>query len=257
MSLDFVLRPPTAMADHEDVSATGNTITLDFWDGAWNSHQTGWHEEDGNKMLLTHLPTILQERLPGKQPQDMTVFVPLCGKTKDMYILYKMGYTVVGVEFSKQGIDEFFLENNLEEKDGSSGVSRSTKDGRIILCQGDLFSFSGDNSKPNQLPVSKFDIIWDRGSLEAINVKDRGRYADLMMSLMAEDAIYLINTRVYDKKEYGGPPLATNTEDLRALFGDNRVTAEVLEEVEDMQEMWKMLGISKCSEQLNLIMLRK
>lgn len=250
-----------------DVSPLQNSLTLNYWADRWKDSNTGWHESTGNKMMWKHFSSVLAEKFPSKKPGDLKVFVPLCGKAKDMYLLYEMGFTVVGIEFAKQPIDEFFTENKLEEKEWNAPF-RSTKDGRLIIGQGDLFSFSKvaesatmsssadnhhDQSAPKPLPYEKYDIIWDRGSFEAINEKDRGRYVAMMMSLLTGDGFYLLNTKDYSLSEYGGPPLAANTDDLKQLFHNHEVALLDKEDIIDSDEKWRKKGLTKLYELLHII----
>ena len=75
----------------------------------------------------------------------MRVFVPMCGKAKDMKMLYDLGFTVVGIEYVKQGIDEFFSENQIARRDAPPQIGTGkfpcamSEDGRVVILHGDIF----------------------------------------------------------------------------------------------------------------------
>lgn len=244
------------MSHSEKPTPLDSSLTLSYWTNRWVNNDIGWNETDGNKLMWKYFPDVLKTKLPEKKPEELRVFVPLCGKAKDMYLLYQMGFTVVGIEISKEAIDDFFTENGVEEKEMNQPF-RSSKDGRLILGQGDLFTFSGDKSQPIQLPFEKFDVMWDRGSFVALNAKDRTAYASMMMSLMADDGLYLLCSLVYDISEYGGPPLTATTEDLMQFYGE-RCDIQVLDKDDlfSRQEKWKKRGLSMIDEVLHLITLK-
>lgn len=236
------------------VSPLSDSLSLEYWVKRWDDNNTLWHQHDGNKLLWRSLHNLLPSKFPSRKPAELTVFVPLCGKAKDMYLLYEMGFTVVGVEYSPKGVDEFFAENQLKEGKKNNGSMRSTEDGRLMIGVGDLFSFSGDQSHYNPLPYEKFDIIWDRGSFEATNSCDRERYASLLLSLLDKDGVYLMNTKVYDLNEYGGPPLAANTDDLRQFYGEKLdVVLLEKEDIIDSLETWRKRGLTKLDEVVHLM----
>jgi thiopurine S-methyltransferase len=73
----------------------------DFWHERWKKKETGFHLKDANPFLRKHWGSI------NASPQD-TVFVPLCGKSKDLIWLAERVQNVIGVELSQQATEEFF-----------------------------------------------------------------------------------------------------------------------------------------------------
>lgn len=246
-------------------SAADSTLTLSFWEQRWTDGATGWHEEKGNDLLWKHLTKVVKEAFPSKEPKDLKVFVPLCGKTKDMYLMYQSGFTVVGVEFAAKPIMEFFEENEVPKaktqtaEQGLSVYSKSA-DGRIILGRGDLFQFQGEptNQTNNKLPFPKYDIIWDRGSFEAMNFNDRSRYAEHMKSLLADDGVYLLEAVDYNIEEYRGPPLAATMDEIAQYYGPD-MSVERLEDVDNLDDScpyaanWKEAGLTRLVSTLYLL----
>ena len=60
-------------------------------------------------------------------------------------------------------------------------------DGKITLYCCDIFKFS-------QNLEDKFQGVWDRASLYAINKSDRRRYVEILRNLCVDDCVYLVET---------------------------------------------------------------
>lgn len=241
----------TPAPEEKQPSAAENTLTLEFWDKRWVDGNSQWQENDGCELLWQNIDSIMQKFFPTKKAEDLKVFIPLCGKAKDIYLFYKMGFTVVGIEFAPLPIKEFFDENEIAEVSTAKKPFTKSPDGRLILGEGDLFSFQAEG----KLPFPKYDIVWDRGSFVAINENDRERYAAFMKSLAGEGGIQIINIVEYDRAEYGGPPLASNQEELQNYYGAD-ATIELLgrtdrlgEDQEDRQ-VWIDQGLTRMTEAL-------
>jgi len=65
-----------------------------FWHQRWQSDEIGFHEREGNALLVGHF----EDAFGG---QGSRVFLPLCGKTRDIGWLMVQGYRVVGAELSR------------------------------------------------------------------------------------------------------------------------------------------------------------
>jgi len=232
----------------QDVSCRESTLDVkDYWEFRWQYDYIGWHQKTGNKYLMDYMNEHYLKTV--QDTSQIRVFVPLCGKSQDMIRLYELGFTVVGVEYAPKAIDEFFSENSIPTLDNpkygtGDKVFAASADGRLIIGHGDLFTFT-----PESLPFTQYDLIWDRGSLEALNLADRPKYSNLMLSLLKSDGVYLTDTKDYDITQYGGPPLKANTEDLQKLYGDRCSVEEVYRE--DMlaldnpsREKWWNRGIT-------------
>ncbi|XP_070556927.1 probable thiopurine S-methyltransferase [Ptychodera flava] len=72
-------------------------------------------------------------------------------------------------------------------EDMPNGMVHTSKDGKIKLFQCDFYSFTEEYA-------GKYDIIWDRASLVAINLADQTKYAEKVISLLKPDGAYLLNT---------------------------------------------------------------
>merc|ERR1719461_2641998 len=79
------------------------------------------------------------------------------------------------------------------------GWKYKTKDNRLCVYACDFFSVTPEM-------IGEVDAVYDRGSLEAINVGDRQGYVKLMQSLIGKDFRYVLNAYEYDDSEFQGPP---------------------------------------------------
>jgi hypothetical protein len=68
----------------------------------------------------------------------------------------------------------------------------------------------------------EFDLIWDRGSLVAINVADRDRYSKVMNSLLSKNGLILIQGLEREKGPPGAPHNLTETH-LKELYEDRKI----------------------------------
>merc|ERR1739838_501849 len=130
--------------------------------------------------------------------------------------LADLNHEVVGLEFSAQGIEEFFKEHNLKYT-----KKKSTVIPEFIEYKADktlITIFQGDFFQVTSKLLGRFDAIWDRGSLVAINPSERIKYAKIIESLVTTDTRYMVQAVNYNQSHYGGPPFALPFTDLRDLF---------------------------------------
>ncbi|XP_061616509.1 probable thiopurine S-methyltransferase isoform X1 [Phyllopteryx taeniolatus] len=219
-------------------------IELNEWEQRWEENKIGFHQPQVHRMLESKLDKVLAGR------KEVRFFFPLCGKAVDMKWLADMGHSVVGVEISEKAIQQFFVENNLTYSEeavpglpGAKIFKNSEKNISLYNC--DLYSFTSSIA-------GQFGAIWDRGSLVAINPRDREKYASLIISLMANDCRYLLSTLMYNPELYKGPPFVVPGEQVYALFGE-RCNAEQLLSENVTEDKHRARGIDNLIEQLYLI----
>lgn len=76
----------------------------EFWLERWERQEIGFHQDEINPYLCQYWKELRCAR-------DCEVFVPLCGKSRDMLWLLSQGHTVLGVELSGIAVKAFFKEN--------------------------------------------------------------------------------------------------------------------------------------------------
>ena len=180
--------------------------SLDKWDKKYKEGDYNWHEPDVNSWLRTH---------KSRFKEKGTILFPMCGKTVDMKYMSDEGYKVVGVEYSKQAVEEFFAENKIEfsKTKNADFDTYESEDGRITIHNGDFFRVTREL-------VGIIDGVWDRAALVAVNPEDRRRYADTITGLMDETTVYLVSSVSYDQSKLeGGQGLSVPAQMIRGLYG--------------------------------------
>ncbi|NP_001075374.1 thiopurine S-methyltransferase [Equus caballus] len=218
-------------------------LTLEEWQGKWVTGKTIFHQEQGHQLLKKHLDAFL------KGESGLKVFFPLCGKAVEMKWFADRGHSVVGVEISELGIREFFTEQNLSYSEEpiieipGAKVFKSSS-GNISLYCCNIFDLPRTN-------IGKFDRIWDRGALVAVNPGDRKRYVDIMLSLTRKGFHYLLAVLSYDPTKHAGPPFFVSDAEVKRLF-DSVCNIRCLEKVDALEERHKSWGIDYLVETLYL-----
>lgn len=176
----------------------------EFWLERWRQNQIGFHQQQINAHLQEFWPQI-------EMPDNGMVFVPLCGKSRDMLWLRAQGYDVLGIELSPVAVENFFSENRLEPRVTESGpFQRWETDGLSILC-GDYFDLQAED-------LQHCAGVFDRASLIALPTEMRSRYAAHMMRMLPQAARFLLVTMEYEQHEMPGPPFSVHESEVRALY---------------------------------------
>jgi thiopurine S-methyltransferase len=139
------------------------------------------------------------------------VFVPLCGKSRDLLWLRAQGHAVLGVEVSPIAVRDFFKENQLTpEVTRREPFEEWEADGLTILC-GDFFALT-----PEWL--TNIQAVFDRASLIALPPEMRARYAAHMASILPPTAKILLVTMEYSGQGMQGPPFSVEEAEVRNLY---------------------------------------
>ena len=178
-----------------------------FWKKRWQECSTGWHSDQVNPNLKRHWSRL--NLGPGT-----TVFVPLCGKSRDLAWLAGQGHTVVGVEISDIAVHEFFRDLGVTPETGKIGRFTRYVHQNIRIWHGDFFDLEpGDIPKP--------DAVYDRAALIALPPNMRETYAADLISLSGPDTQLLLLTFEYDQEEMAGPPFSVQASEVDQLFGEH------------------------------------
>ena len=177
----------------------------DFWITRWERGETGFHQDEVNPWLREYWPRL-------HAPAAQRVFVPLCGKSLDMWWLRQQGFGVLGVELSQQAVEAFFAEaGNTPAITHEASLERFESGDVALLC-GDFFAL-----RPQQ--VAGCAAIYDRASLIALPPSMRQDYAAHLSTLFPLGARMLLVTLDYPQHEMEGPPFAVSSQDLERYFG--------------------------------------
>lgn len=177
----------------------------EFWHQRWASRQIGFHEGAANALLQKHFGAL------GLGP-GQRVFVPLCGKTRDIHWLLGRGCRVAGVELSAVAIEELFAELGEVPEIGAAGDLALYRTRDLEIHVGDFFSLSRSQLGP-------VDAIYDRAALVALPRAMRVRYATHLTAIAAA-APQLLITFEYEQHLVDGPPFSVSEVEVRQLYAD-------------------------------------
>src|SRR5574337_951134 len=120
-----------------------------FWREKWAKGEIAFHQREANPLLVEHMARL--ELPPGSR-----VFLPLCGKTRDIAWLLSQGYRVCGAELVQTAVEQLFDElgmapvmreryaAHLTELTGAAPQLLLTFVYDQSLMRGPPFSVSGD-----------------------------------------------------------------------------------------------------------------
>jgi len=181
-------------------------MNKEFWLERWERRETGFHQNEVNPYLSQHWSDL--------QPmQGNRVFVPLCGKSKDMLWLMQKGYSVIGVELSPIAVQGFFSDLVSTPHIRRVGKFHSYEaEGALILC-GDFFDIERND-------IAGVGALYDRASLVALPPDMRERYVHHLISLLKPGTKILLITFEYPQHEMSGPPFSVSESEVNALYSD-------------------------------------
>lgn len=214
----------------------------DFWLERWRLQEIGFHQDEINPYLKQYWHELY---LSG----EVLVFVPLCGKSRDMLWLHEQGHAVLGVELSDIAVQAFFAENGYIPHSTEGKFTSSEADNMRILC-GDIFDLC-------QNDMAGVKAVYDRASLVALPPEMHQRYARHMANILPPSTQILLITFEYPQNEMQGPPFAVSENDVIALYREH---AEVRRlgriDVLSQNTRFQQRGLSRLHESVYLLTLR-
>lgn len=178
-----------------------------FWHERWASGQIGFHQTDFHALLEQFWPSL-------GVPADARVYVPLCGKTRDMVWLAQRGHSVVASEISPIAIEDFFNEQGLGPSITREGSHTKYAAGPYEIIAGDALELTGEDLGP-------IDAAYDRAALIALPPDMRRRYAARMTELLPAAAPLLLLALEYPQEMKGGPPFSVDCAEVDQLYAAN------------------------------------
>jgi thiopurine S-methyltransferase len=175
-----------------------------FWHAKWEKSEIAFHQEEVNPLLLDHFGAL-------SLPVGSRVFVPLCGKTRDILWLLQSGYRVVGAELSRLAVEQLFAEMELAPDVTQAGPLTRFAAEDLDIYVGDIFELSGSE-------LGQVDAVYDRAALVALPEAMRQRYADHLAAITGR-ARQLLIAYDYDQSLQNGPPFAVGADEVRSLYG--------------------------------------
>lgn len=183
-----------------------------FWHERWQTGQIAFHEGAPNELLVAHFAAL------GLAP-DARVFVPLCGKTRDIAWLLGQGYSVVGAELSEIAIRELFADLGAEPVVTSEGALKRFHADGLDIFVGDVFALTAGM-------LGTVDAVFDRAALVALPEEMRVQYAAHIPEITANAAQLLI-TFEYDQSVMPGPPFAVPAPAVHGFFDGRFAVTEL------------------------------
>jgi thiopurine S-methyltransferase len=218
-------------------------MKTDFWLERWEREEIGFHQSELNPYLQQYWPNLHLAR-------DGVVFVPMCGKSRDIRWLREQGHQVLGVELSAIAVQGFFKENGcIPQHNIHNKFDEYAADDIRILC-GDFFDLSKDD-------LVNVTGVYDRASLIALPPDMRARYVCHLVSILPPATQVLLITVDYPQSEMQGPPFSVTTSEVETLYRERAQVhllahADVLAQNSRLKER----GLSRLQENIILLTLR-
>jgi thiopurine S-methyltransferase len=181
-------------------------VDANFWRQAWHEGRTGWHRAEVHDDLVA-FEAIALAGGPHR------VLVPLCGRTLDLLWLRAQGHEVTGVEIVGEAIAGFFALHGLEAERRPEGAHTAWRAHGLTVLEGDLFDLEG-----------RFDRVWDRGAMVAVDPTERAAYARVVRRVLAPGGLVLLNVFDHDGDRGSGPPFAVPEAEIRSLYAGFEVS---------------------------------
>ena len=154
-----------------------------LWKKVWENNQIDFHQSHTNSLLQDYWSVLAL-------PFDAHVFVPLCGKSRDIQWLLSQNCHVMGVELSAIAVAAFFAENQL--------IPHKTRHGKLIRWQCDKITiYCGDFFDLKQQDLLGIVAVYDRAALLALSPAVRKRYVRHMHHILPQACPTLLLTTEY------------------------------------------------------------
>lgn len=215
-------------------------MNTEFWLEIWEKNKIGFHQQEINSHLKLYWPHL-------NVTPNCRVFVPLCGKTRDILWLCGQGHRVLGVELSPLAVRDFFIENSLNPSIFQrERFCRWESDGLMIL-QGDFFNVSRSQ-------VQDVECVFDRAALVAFPIELRLQYVQHLKRILPDNAKILLVTFEYEQKEMAGPPFSVNDTELHDLYQDDyEILLLFKQDVLDEYPQFQDRGLNRLEEKIYLL----
>ncbi|OQK15401.1 thiopurine S-methyltransferase [Methyloprofundus sedimenti] len=209
----------------------------DFWLERWEQNQIGFHEQEINAHLQKFWETL-------DIPANSKIFVPLCGKSRDILWLLSHGYQVVGVEISPLAVQSFFSENQLEPIITDCGAFQCWETEGLSLYLGNFFDLSNEH-------LNDCLAIYDRAALIALPSEMRQEYVQHLNKIAPALEHTLLVTLEYTQYEMPGPPFSVDDNEVHSLFGKTYAIEPLsAEDVLQNNENFRARGLSNLKEKV-------
>ncbi len=181
-------------------------MDAEFWHRRWKDKDIGFHEPDGNQLLVKHFSQL-------GLSEGSRVFLPLCGKTLDISWLLSNGYSVAGAELSEIAVQELFSQLDITPQVTTIDELKRYSGANIDIFVGDIFVLS-------QTVLRSVDAIYDRAALVALPEAVRKEYSAHMLAI-TNTATQLLICFEYDQSLLEGPPFSISDAEVERHYAQS------------------------------------
>ena len=211
-----------------------------YWQERWEQNKIEFHQDAVSPNLQRFLPEL-------KLAPGVRVFLPLCGKSKDLAWLSAQGYRALGVEVSRLAVAAFFSEQGLPAQREPRGAFEVWRCGATEILCGDYFALTADD-------LFGVAALYDRAALIALPAEQRRHYADHMQAVVPAAVRILLVTLEYPQAEWPGPPFSVTSAEVEALYGERYTIRELhSEDALARKESFRERGLTKLIERVQLL----
>ena len=178
-------------------------MDAEFWHQRWQENRIGFHQGDTNALMAKHFNDLCLEK-------GSRVFVPLCGKTRDIAWLIAQGFRIVGAELSETAVVQLFAELSIEPH-----LSHDEKYTRYSATGIDIFV--GDMFDLTKSVLGPVDTVYDRAALVALPEAMRQRYIMHVLEISHAAPQFLLCFE-YDQNEMNGPPFSITGDEVHRYY---------------------------------------
>lgn len=183
-----------------------------FWHDRWAANQIGFHQSDYNALMIASFPAL-------GLAAGATVFVPLCGKTRDIAWLLGQGCHVIGAELSRLAVESLFADLGIAPQIAAEGPLERFAAPGLDIFVGDIFDLAASHLGP-------VNAVYDRAALVALPAQMRQGYAAHLRTITAA-APQLLICFDYDQSAMEGPPFSIDRAEVERLYGADYTLTEL------------------------------
>lgn len=179
----------------------------EFWHKRWQKNEIGFHEEEGSELLKKYFHAL-------DLPNNSKVFVPLCGKTRDIAWLLSQGIEVVAIELNQHAVEQLFNELGVTAivKKHDHGV------GELICYLAPYLNvYVGDFFALTQKHLAQVNAVYDRAALVALPSDLRKKYTQHLLKISGNCPQLLICFE-YAEDLLNGPPFSVTEKEVNEHY---------------------------------------
>ncbi len=214
-----------------------------FWHDKWQADQIGFHLESAHPLLQKYHAQVFAKQ--------QTVFVPLCGKSKDLTLLEQQGYQVIGNELSEKAVQDFYAENYPLAPSKLASVGSKSKPKSEVTNPSELIQYSldgvsifqGDFFQLEKEQLVNVHAIYDRAALIALPKAMRIDYVAHLKTLFNSAHLLLI-TLEYEQSKMDGPPFSLSRSEVDTLFNFAQINLLYSKDIIDKEPRFKSKGLT-------------